>query len=146
MIKAQEEPKPLLCATLISAAANQCQRLGYHRESTYQNDETGKRDHMRRLFWTVYVFDKNMSLLQGQSSHLQDFEIDAQHPVLSDDVTARPWDESFIVAIKLARIQGQIYNNLYSTLALKSSSSDRLVAVNSLESAMRELRLVLEQV
>jgi hypothetical protein len=87
-----------------------------------------------------------MSLLQGQSSHLQDFEIDAQHPVLSDDVTARPWDESFIVAIKLARIQGQIYNNLYSTLALKSSSSDRLVAVNSLESAMRELRLVLEQV
>ncbi|KAK8913145.1 putative transcriptional regulatory protein [Metarhizium anisopliae] len=138
MIKAQEETKPLLCTTFISAAASQCQRLGYHREITYRNDQTGRREHMRRLFWTVYVFDKNMSLLQGHSSHMQDFEIDAKYPALSPIVGVRPWDESFIVAIKLARIQGQIYNNLYSTMAIKSSSPDREQHINTLQANMHE--------
>ncbi|KFG84880.1 hypothetical protein MANI_029784 [Metarhizium anisopliae] len=146
MIKAQEETKPLLCATFISAAASQCQRLGYHREITYRNDQTGRREHMRRLFWTVYVFDKNMSLLQGHSSHMQDFEIDAKYPALSPIVGVRPWDESFIVAIKLARIQGQIYNNLYSTVAIKSSSPDREQHINTLQANMHEVHAEFQQI
>lgn len=146
MIKAQEETKPLLCTTPISVAASQCQRLGYHREVTYQNEQTHRQEHMRRLFWTIYVFDKNMSLLQGHSSNVQDFEIDAQYPALSRNIATRPWDESFIVAIKLARIQGQIYDKLYSTAALKFSPTVRKEHINTLDAAMMELRAELEQV
>ncbi|KAL6889973.1 hypothetical protein GGI43DRAFT_416137 [Trichoderma evansii] len=146
MIKAQEESKPLLCTTLISAAASQCQRLGYHREVTYQNEQTDRQEYMRRLFWTIYVFDKNMSLLHGHSSNIQDFEIDAQYPVLSRNAATRPWDESFIVGIKLARIQGQIYDKLYSTAAVKCSSSIRKECIDTLDAAMIELRAELEEI
>lgn len=146
MIKAQKESKPLLCTTLISAAAGQCQRLGYHREVTYQNEQADRQEHMRRFFWTIYVFDKNMSLLQGHASNIQDFEIDAQYPIPSRNAATRPWDESFIVGIKLARIQGQIYDKLYSTAAVKYDYSIRKECIDTLDAAMIELRAELEQV
>ncbi|KAL1872322.1 hypothetical protein VTK73DRAFT_1553 [Phialemonium thermophilum] len=146
IIKAQEEAKLLLCSTLICAAAGHCRMLGYHRETTYQNDRTGRAESMRRLFWTVYVFDKNISLLSGQSSCLRDSDIDASYPSPLVKPDLRPWDESFILGIKLAQLQGQIYDNLYSVSALRSALDDRKQSVGGLVPAMRQLRIELENI
>lgn len=55
------------------------------------------------------MFDKIMSLILGRSSSFQGIEIDAQYPPLSTDQGRKPCDKWFILAIRLANVQGQIY-------------------------------------
>ncbi|KAF2260489.1 hypothetical protein CC78DRAFT_536366 [Lojkania enalia] len=136
-MRAQLEAKPMLLCTLISAAISQCRMIGYQREITYQNDHTGNSDIARLLFWTIYVTDKTMSLLLGRASSLQDFEIDARYPAVSNDPTRHPWDKSFIMGIKIARIQGQIYDRLYSPAALALPSFERIQRMTDLTIALK---------
>ncbi|KAE8377112.1 hypothetical protein BDV26DRAFT_264430 [Aspergillus bertholletiae] len=131
-IKAQDEAKPLLCCTFIAAAASHCQMLGYHREIMYRSDNTGTSENMRRIFWTTYVFEKHMSLYFGRASSMQDFDIDAQYPAVSTDLAVKPWDESFVMGIRLAKIQGEIYDRLYSAEASKISHPERMRRVHGL--------------
>jgi hypothetical protein len=143
-MKAQDETKPQLMSHLISVAANHCRMLGYHRERTYQVDATGYSESMRRLFWTVYVFEKNISLLSGRASSIQDFDVDARSLPITADFS--PWDAFFVLSIKLAAIQGSIYDNLYSPKACKQILSDRRQHVTDLASAMRRWRDELNEV
>lgn len=87
---------------------------------------------MRRVFWYIFVTDKNMSLLQGRPSYLQDSEVDAWFPRISPDAAFRGWDELFILGIKLAKLQGQIYDQLYSAAARHASRAQQDQAVNKL--------------
>ncbi|KAH0846866.1 hypothetical protein FOPE_11223 [Fonsecaea pedrosoi] len=138
IMKAQDDAKPWLCSTFLSAAARHCQVLGYHRETTYQNDNTGNRENMRRLFWSIYMFDKNMSLYFGRASNIQDFEIDTGYPAISTDPGAQLWDQATVISIQLARLQGQIYDRLYSPSAQKASHSERERRIDDLASQLEE--------
>ncbi|KAK3302815.1 uncharacterized protein B0T15DRAFT_383346, partial [Chaetomium strumarium] len=117
-----------------------CQTLGYRCERTYQIDRTGNAEVMRRIFWTIYVSDKSLSLLLGCASCIQDFEIDSSPPVLPTNPALQPWDESFIAAIKVAR------NLLYSAAAWKADHSERSQHIKTLAAAVRQLRTELEKV
>lgn len=110
--------------------------LGYHREISYRNNPEGNTENMRRLFWTAYVFEKHTSLLFGRASNIRDLDIDAEYPSLSAQASVRAWDESFIMGIKLARIQGQIYDRVYSAVATKIPTSERMQYVHELSTAM----------
>ncbi|KAF4944251.1 hypothetical protein FSARC_14722 [Fusarium sarcochroum] len=144
VVKAQNDVKPQLCSSLIAAATNHCQMLGYHRESTYRKDSSDVAEAKRRIFWTLYVFDKNTSLLLGRSAKMQDADIDVRSPVLSTDRGQRPWDEWFLLAIRLAKTQGQIYDQLYSASALQATSIERKRRIDSLIPVMHDLRRDLE--
>ncbi|KAJ5326382.1 uncharacterized protein N7506_009484 [Penicillium brevicompactum] len=137
-IKAQGEAKPFLCSSLISTAATHCQALGYHRAMTYKNLSNEKSQNIQRLFWTVYVYDKNVSLLLGKASQIRDSEIDAPYPSLPLDSSLRAWDESFMYGIRLARLQGMIYDKLYSAEAASKSSSQRAVTIRQLQESMEQ--------
>lgn len=113
---------------------------------THQNLPAEKAENMRRLFWAVYVFDKNTSLLLGKASQIQDCEIDTRYPLVPLDPSLRPWDESFILGIKLANLQGRIYGDLYSAGASSKSSYDRADAINQLVASMEQWRVDLESV
>ncbi|KAI0455714.1 hypothetical protein F5B21DRAFT_470385 [Xylaria acuta] len=106
VIKAQSYVKLFLACTLAFAAASHSHILGYHREKLYQSDHTEVSQTKRRLFWSLYVFGKNMSLLLGRSSSFQDIEIDVRYPSVSTDKERKPWDEWFHLAIRLAKVQG----------------------------------------
>ena len=146
MLKSQGEAKPSLFWTLLSAAATQCQSLGYHRETTYRNITSRKADSIRRLFWTVYTFDKNMSLLLGRVSNFENLKIDARHPAISTDPALRPWDESFIMGIKMAEFQDRIFTGLYSAATSIKAPSDRVWLIDDLASTMEQWYLELKQV
>lgn len=94
----------------------------------------------RRVFWSVYVFDKTLSLLLGRASVLQDLDIDTQYPAISTDPARRPWDENFIMAIRMAQLQGQVYDQLYSPIALRASVEHRAQTTNELASTMTSWR------
>ncbi|PYI01184.1 hypothetical protein BO78DRAFT_354092 [Aspergillus sclerotiicarbonarius CBS 121057] len=146
MVKAQGEAKPSLFWTLVSAAATHCQSLGYHRETTYPNIPSRKADNIRRLFWTVYVFDKNMSLLLGRVSNMQGVKIDTRHPAISTDPTLRPWDESFIMGIGMAEFQDRTFSGLYSPATLIKVPSERAHLISDLASAMEQWHLEFKQI
>ncbi|KAM0494449.1 hypothetical protein ACHAP8_008592 [Fusarium lateritium] len=92
---------------------------------------------MRRVFWFIYITDKNMSLLQGRPSYLQDSEVDAWHPRISPDPSYKVWDDLFILGIKFAKIQGEVYGRLYSATARQSSPVQQEQAVNQLSDKMQ---------
>ncbi|RAH48306.1 fungal specific transcription factor domain-containing protein [Aspergillus brunneoviolaceus CBS 621.78] len=146
MIKAQGEAKPSLYWTLACAAATQCQSLGYHREASYRNIPSGKADSIRRLFWTVYCFDKNMSLLLGRVSSLHGLTIDTRYPSTATDQALRPWDESFIMGIRLAELQDRVLTGLYSPETAIKDSSERARLVRDLAAAMDEWRVQFTQI
>ncbi|KAI0424528.1 hypothetical protein F5Y09DRAFT_324127 [Xylaria sp. FL1042] len=145
VIKAQNEAKLFLARTLASAATNHCHALGYHREVSYQSDYTELCQAKRRLFWCLYVLDKNMSLLLGRGSNFQDIEIDVQYPSLSTDEGRKPWDEWFHLAIELAKRQGQIYDRLYSIAGLQAELTERMHHIERLEAALHNWHTRLEQ-
>lgn len=120
--------------------------MGYHREATYRKMKADEASNARRLFWTTYVFDNNVSFLIGRASRIRDFEIDTEHPTASKDPSLRPWDESFILGIKLASIQGQIYTSLYSAAGLRKPVSERSEEIIRLSAALESWRVDLKQV
>lgn len=140
--KAQDQAKSHLSCTLISTAASHCRILGHGGESTYR---TGN-EVSRRLFWTTYVSEKHASLLFGRASSIQENDIDVAYPALSEDPLTRPWDELFIMGIKFAQIQGQIYDRLYSTCALKMSIPERTRKINALVPDLKRWYTDLKQV
>ena len=105
---------------------------------TYKNLSNEKSQNIQRLFWTVYVYDKNVSLLLGKASQIRDSEIDTPYPSLPLDSSLRAWDESFMYGIRLARLQGMIYDELYSAEAASKSSSQRAVTIRQLQESMEQ--------
>lgn len=95
-------------------------------------------ENIRRLFWTVYAFDKNMALVLGRVSNMQSLEIDAQYPTPSADVALRAWDQSFIMGIKLAELQGKIFLQLYSNVTMTKVTSERIQIINDLAEKMEK--------
>ncbi|GFN11553.1 fungal specific transcription factor domain-containing protein [Aspergillus tubingensis] len=145
-VKAQGEAKPALYWTLISAASMHCQSLGYHRETTYRNILSGKADNIRRLFWTIYVFDKNMALLLGRVSNMQGVKIDVRHPAISIDPSRRAWDESFIMGIRMAEFQDRVFTDLYNPATSIKDPSERTQFIQDLAPDMEQWHSQLKQI
>lgn len=89
------------------------------------------------LFWMVYLMDKMISLRLGHASAIQDFEIALPKPQPSEI-----FSESTIYLmnfwIDLARVQGQISEQLYSPAALMESSNLRTERAEKLAHDLRE--------
>ncbi|KAF5242549.1 hypothetical protein FAUST_3261 [Fusarium austroamericanum] len=145
VLKIQNESRPVLARTLVNAGLSHCQMLGYHREITYQKDQSGFAEHKRRLFWTLYVCDKTNSLHLGNASRMQDFEVDAQYPSIPVDVAEKPWIELFHLVIRLAKIQGLIFDKLYSVAALQTPAIERRQWIDTLVADAHQWRYDLDR-
>lgn len=77
-----------------------------------------------RLFWSVYCLDKPLALRLGRASTIQDYDISLPWTIELEGI-AEPWGRVYQLWIKLARIQGQIYEQLYSPAALCQAESER---------------------
>ena len=93
--------------SFVSAALSFCQTLGYHRFQP-QADQHGNddRDVETSLFWVVFKLEKGISLRLGRRSGIRDADITL--------LTVHAEDR----ATKVARIQGQVFDQLYSPVSL----------------------------
>jgi len=132
MMKAQEEGKLLLCWTLISSGARQVLTLGYHRKLSMRNDPPELAEEKRQVFWAMYTMDKNLALTLGYSPTIQDYDIDVELFGLSPDPGVAAWDKAFIATIELSRLQGLIYERLYSLQALNATATAKAQNVDDL--------------
>jgi len=113
--------------TFISAAASLCQRLGYHRLHASKDNDTALRAAQERLFWIVYQIDKGLSLRLGCASNIRDTEI----TLLPDRNEPR--------STRLARIQGKVYDHLYSPAGLFLPANERGHLARAIARDLREL-------
>jgi hypothetical protein len=133
-MKAQEESRPSLCWTFVAAAARLCQILGYHRETVVARDPPMLAEVKRHAFWMLYMMDKTLSLNLGRISCFPDYDIDVRLFAESLDPRFRPWDQAFLAFIEFSKLQGKIYDQLYSSGAQKQSPETRSKAVEELSS------------
>jgi hypothetical protein len=141
--QAVEMCKPSLCWTMISSAAGLCQSLGYHRINTMVNDNPEDRQTKIHMFWMIYMLDKTLSLRLGRSSILQDWDISLPFNVSSDPNDKNPESSAMLSYwIKVARVQGLIYEKLFSPAAFLKSTEERtriaIELVNTLNQAWYE--------
>ncbi|ODH14273.1 hypothetical protein ACO22_06617 [Paracoccidioides brasiliensis] len=122
---ATEASKPSLCWTFVSAAARMCQSLGYHHSVSGAGVSEEEQYRRRALFWFIYVLDKDLTLLLGRSSTLQDYDISLAYPGPPSDPKLRSWYQMFEGWVTYSTIAAQIYEKLYSALALSESSAMR---------------------
>ncbi|KAF2014683.1 hypothetical protein BU24DRAFT_463450 [Aaosphaeria arxii CBS 175.79] len=110
-MKAQEDSLPSLCWTFVSAGARLCQILGYHREAVVARDPPER---------------KSSDTLSGYD------DIDVKVYSLSSNPRFRPWDRAFHAFIEFSRLQGRIYDRLYTAKAQREQPETRARAVEEL--------------
>ncbi|OTA87219.1 hypothetical protein M434DRAFT_24015 [Hypoxylon sp. CO27-5] len=103
----------LLPASMEVIAALTLGRLGYHRLHSLKETDPSFPSAQESLFWTVYKYDKSLSLRLGRPSNIRDAEITLP---LSSDEPRRT---------RLARIQGKAYDQLYSPAGLSQPDAER---------------------
>lgn len=77
-----------------------------------------------------------MSLSLGRASSFNDWDIDVKMFQISKDPAIRPWGMGAVIFIELARIQGQMYEQLYSISASSQSSTERLKVIDVLSRSL----------
>lgn len=138
MIHAQNEAELSLQWNLTSAAARHCITLGFHREECIEQFPVQEADAIRRIFWQIYISDKNLSLRLGKASTIQDFDTDIRQVSISEDPKRAPWDRAFLACTKMAHLQGCLYDGLYSTAARKLTTEDRQNVVSDLAAKLTQ--------
>ncbi|KAF3925242.1 hypothetical protein ABW20_dc0105123 [Dactylellina cionopaga] len=137
IVFAQLSSKPLLAWTFCSAAAKHVHTLGYHRERSLKGDSPELADEKRHLFWSLYGVDKNLSLNLGRASNFQDHDIDTDYFSVSRNEAVAPWDSAAVAFVLLGKLQGMVYDQLYSATALTKSQPERHQVIANLDGELR---------
>ncbi|CAH0057298.1 unnamed protein product [Clonostachys solani] len=127
---AVENSKASLAWSFISVASTQCQTLGYHRSPPGRSRGTinSLRASQERLFWSVYKLDKGLSLRFGRAPNILDTEI------------TLPFEQDLPRPVRVARIQGNVYEQLYSPAAISvANNSTRIHHAEQLAEQLRSL-------
>ncbi|KAL6875878.1 fungal-specific transcription factor domain-containing protein [Trichoderma longibrachiatum] len=129
----QGTPDPEPAAMLTAAALRLAQAMNLHREASpgLTESEAEKR---RRVFWKVYILDKDISLRTGRPFGQDDDEMDVRLP---SGAGLEPGNlDLFNRRIGLALVQGQVYKQLYSVRAGRQTASQRAIAAQELSSLL----------
>jgi hypothetical protein len=89
------------------------------------------------IFWMIYFFDKAMSLRLGRASFIQDFDISLPF-VLLPEASAQTNGQMLGYWIKVARVQGETYEKLFSPAAFLKAPEERTRIASELVSALNE--------
>lgn len=133
-----EISKPSLAWSLSCKASELCQTLGYHRHSTMKNDTPSEEQRKIFLFWMAYYIDKSLSLRLGRASTIQDWDITA--PSITEQPSTSPMAAFACLWTLTARIQGKIYELLYSPDSMAQPDTVRETRVQSLSSELEDIR------
>lgn len=131
----QMQPAHRPSSFLVSTAMRLAQNLELHQKYQGVGLSASQIEERKRVFWLVYIFDKEMSLWTRDPPIQDDEDMDVDFPaeaVQSNSITSVNHGHLFNCRIKLAMIQGQIYRKLLTTKARKQPASERLLAGNEL--------------
>lgn len=117
-----------------------CQTLGYHRLIPLSNTRQDDASYYTKLnlFRFAYMVDKSLSLKLGRVSAFRDHDIVI--PTDTGETNASgSWRNIFGAWIRLAEIQGNVYDQLYSYKALLKPSEERAQCAYNLAEQIKAL-------
>lgn len=125
---------------VVTIAARLCCSAGIHQQNVRPSNlsEAQKRAH-RWVFWTIYSVDHALSLNLMQPSNLPDWDMTIDIPTDPDPLWSQHW-----IWTKLAHVQGQVYENLYSPKARKSGTQSREQEAGRLAQEMLKIQELFE--
>lgn len=125
-----------------STAAGLCQNLGYHRISSMKDDTEEERSAKINVFWFIYTLDKTLSLRLGRAPAIQDWDMSLPYPVSENKASpiagVPTGTEMQIYWIKVAQIQGQTYERLFSPAAFLKPQEERAQMAQELVGALNQ--------
>ncbi|KAH7351362.1 fungal-specific transcription factor domain-containing protein [Rhexocercosporidium sp. MPI-PUGE-AT-0058] len=125
----QGTPNPEPGPILISMAVRIAQGMKLHRRGQQHGIAAAAEMEQRKcVFWLLYIYDKDISIRTHNPPAQDDDDIDIDLPIETIDLHNDRLNEVnfYNNHIGLSIIQGQIYKQLLSTRAQKSSEIDRL--------------------
>ncbi|KAL7801212.1 fungal-specific transcription factor domain-containing protein [Trichoderma afarasin] len=130
----QGTPDPEPAAMLVAAALRLAQIMNLHRECSSPGLTESEAEKRRRVFWKVYILDKDISLRTGRPFGQDDDDMDVRLPSNS---SLEPGNlDLFNCRIGLALVQGQVYKQLYSVRAGRQTAAQRAIAAQELSSLL----------
>ncbi|TFB01689.1 hypothetical protein CCMA1212_006299 [Trichoderma ghanense] len=130
----QGTPDPAPAAMLVAAALRLAQAMNLHRECSSPGLTESEAEKRRRVFWKVYILDKDISLRTGRPFGQDDDEMDVRLP--SNASLEEGNLDLFNRRIGLALVQGQVYKQLYSVRASRQTATQRAIAAQELSSLL----------
>ncbi len=140
-------PNPRPAATLIAIAFKLAHRLRLHTRSSREMFDDSTALERDRVFWIMYVLDREMSLRLRDPYLQQDDDMDVALPEFKDlnDKSSiifagdgQTWLNFLLCRTDLARIQARMYHGIYSVRAEKSTVDEREAAMADLDSMVHE--------
>jgi hypothetical protein len=129
---------------LTSSAIKLAQNMGLHRRNQDPSLSAAEVEQRKRVFWSAYCLDKDISLQTGQPPAQDEDDMDVELPFENNGAPLRHGEphsvDFFNFRIRLAMIQGKIYKRLCSVKATKQSTSDRVMAAKELEAMLHTWR------
>ncbi|KFH41937.1 putative transcriptional regulatory protein-like protein [Hapsidospora chrysogenum ATCC 11550] len=130
----QGTPNPEPASMLVAAALRLAQAMNLHRESSNLSFTAEEAEKRRRVFWKVYILDKDVSLRTSQPFSQDDDDMDVRLPSNS---TFEPSNvDLFNRRIGLALVQGQVYKQLYSVRAERQTAAQSAIAAQQLSAVL----------
>lgn len=130
----QGTPNPEPASVLVAAALRLAQAMNLHRECSEPGLTKSQAEKRRRVFWKIYVLDKDISLRTCRPFSQDDDDMDVRLP---SNTSPEPSNiELFNYRIGLAVIQGQVYKQLYSIRARRQTKAQREIAAQELSSLL----------
>ncbi|KAM3420829.1 hypothetical protein BST61_g4070 [Cercospora zeina] len=137
-VKSREHSNVKRAWSYVSCAARHLLNLGLHRRSTVAGLPSNQRRELLILFWNVYGLEKSLALTLGHTATLRDDDIDADPVPVNPDPRYRDWDEAPNIGARMGRVEGQIFDRLYTASALNKKPEERVKIVHELSKALEE--------
>ncbi|EQB43260.1 fungal specific transcription factor [Colletotrichum gloeosporioides Cg-14] len=127
--------------TYISTASRMSQALGLHRIASQQDHRFDSETRQKsKLFWAMFILEKNLSLQLGRSSTLRDHDITVPLKAIkmgyqiggSLGVLSPKW-------LRISQIEGRVYDEIYSPEALHQGANTRNSRARSLIADLKEI-------
>lgn len=152
-----------LASVHISCAARLTYMLGAHvlrptQSSERCRDSYRAQNHLRRLFWLCYTFDKDISLRTGQPPCFEDDYCDISLPENYDNLNESRWDadpasiddcEAAVLFVpgnlKLSLMKAKTGKLLYAARSLQKSDAELLRDVRELDDELENWRTSLNK-
>ncbi|KAK1517966.1 fungal specific transcription factor [Colletotrichum costaricense] len=127
--------KPSAAWNFIATASHMSQTLGMHSIVTMINDDPEVKREKLKLFWLIYVHEKALSLRLGRSSTIRDNDITVP-PMAINSRSEQAIFGQLQKWTELARLQGMVYDQIYSPAALIQPQSVRVAKARRLASEL----------
>jgi hypothetical protein len=111
--------------------------LDFHRKSSLEGISAKEKERRQAVFWSIYCMDRALSLRLGRAATIPDYDIDIPSNFEPTDI-GEPWVTAFGLWVQMARIQGLVYEKLYSPAALRQDPKFRMAEARSLAARMQD--------